>query len=153
MADKKGNGNAPGTELELHPRVMTILERLGVEMSDPAEFTIMIAERLSLAETPEELFDPSGTFGWEDREGVPFQIRQIWWLPSTYKDGLGFFAIVEAADMSTGQLTTLTSGSANVLMQLARAKQKGWLDKPCMLKRADTATAEGYYPHRLVLAL
>jgi hypothetical protein len=142
-----------GTEIEHLPaRGIALMETLGIKLSDPSETAWEIAERLALANTADELFNPNGALGWRDHLGRPVFIRRVRYAPGQFEQGPGFFAIVDAVDADTGEFLTLTTGAFNVLVQLARAGQLGLLDKAVKLVESDTPTADGYRPQRLVQA-
>ena len=141
-----------GLELaELTGAQLTLAEKLEIRLADPAQFTMMIADRLANAMTPEDLFNPDGTTDWEAHEGVPMVIGKVWWMPSGMADGLGFYALLEAQPAAGGPKVLITTGATNVVIQLARAIQMEWLDRPVTMRRSPKATAAGYYPHRLVI--
>lgn len=136
----------------LPERSLGIMAQLGITLSDPEELSMLIAERLALAATPEELSDDGGENGWQRALGVPFTFRQVWWLPSSQAAGPGFYACVDAVNVNTGESAILTCGSISVLVQLGRIMQQGWNDKAWILVRAERATSNGFYPLKLRLA-
>ena len=140
------------TELTVPARGTELMHQLNIRLADPQDLAFVIAERLALAQTPDELFSENGSNGWEDRQGEPFMVRRVYWLPSSFEGGTGFFAVVEATQADTGEVTVLTTGSTGVCIQLAKAEQMGWLTEPVKLKRNEQPTSNGYYPHRLVKA-
>lgn len=140
------------TEVTTPAQGKELMHQLDIRLSDPADLALAIAQRTAMAQTPDDLFAENGSNGWQDREGEPFMVRRIYWLPSAIEGGTGFFAVVEAAHADTGELAILTTGSVGVCIQLAKAEQMGWLDKPVKLKRAEQPTSNGYYPQRLVRA-
>lgn len=141
----KAEVTTPATGKELRAQ-------LDITLSDPADMAIVIAARQANANSAAELFSDNGNAGWENHVGTPFYVRRVYWLESSFEDGIGFYAIVEAVNADTGEQVTLTTGSTGVCIQLAKALQMGWLDEPVKLKVADRPTADGYYPQRLVQA-
>lgn len=129
-----------------------LIDVLGIEFSDTSDLAQKIGLRLAMAQTPEELFAEDGAAGWEAKEGVPFRVRRIYWLRSSFAEGAGIYAVVEAAHAETGEATVLTTGATNVLVQLARAEQMGWLETPLILRKNPSPTSNGYYPHKLYQA-
>lgn len=134
------------------PNVVDMMERLDIKMSDPDMFTVMIAERLSLAETVESLDQIANETSVENHLGEPFYVRRVHYLPAGFDQALPFYAVVEAVHAETGEYTVWSTGSTGVVISLARRAQKGWLDKPVRVMRAERATANGYYPLNLVTA-
>lgn len=142
----------PGSEVATRPGSQELMEQLDIRFSDPQELAVKIAHRLALAATPEELFDTGGTFGWKEQAGTPFLVKRVYWLPSRHQEGLGFYALVEAVNVDTGEPAVLTTGASNVCVQLARAEREGWLDRPLKLEVNPEPTGAGFYPHSLKLA-
>jgi hypothetical protein len=71
-------------------------------------------------------------------------------MESEFAGGLPFFLIVDAADLETGELVTITTGAVSVVAQLAKAHQlgqiPGWRVVP---RQAERPSASGYYPQHL----
>lgn len=129
-----------------------IMDNLGIRLADPLEIQWEIAERQALAATPEELFNDSGPLGLREHLGEPFLVKRVRWLPSAQPDGPGFYALINAVTPDEQQSLVFTTGALSVLIQLARAAQMDWLDKPVMAKESDQPTADGYRPYRLVFS-
>lgn len=129
-----------------------LMESLGVRFSDPEEIQWEIAERLALAQTPEQLFGDSGPLSLRENRGRAFYIQRIRYLPSGFDGGPGFYALINATDATTDEPLVFTSGAMNVLIQLARAEQMGWLDRPVRAEQSEEPTANGFYPYRLVFS-
>ena len=70
-------------------------------------------------------------------------------LPSDFKDGLGVFLVVESVITETGEMVTWTTSAVSVVGQLVKAYAAEWLPLPCVLRRSDRPTANGYYPQHL----
>jgi|SRR6516165_6844513 hypothetical protein len=137
---------------KLDRRGVELMDQLGIRLSDPDGMQWEIAERLALANTAEELFNPNGALGWSQQMDRRVIVRRVRWLPSDMDGGAGFYALVDAVDADSGEALVLTSGSFNVLVQLARAEQLGILNDPVKLVESDRPTADGYRPQRLVQA-
>lgn len=129
-----------------------IMENLGIRLADPLEIQWEIAERTALAQTPEELFGDTGPLGLREHLNEPFLVTRVRYLPSAMPDGPGFYALVNAVTPDEQKSLVFTTGALSVLIQLARADQMGWLDKPVMAKESDQPTADGYRPYRLVFS-
>lgn len=147
MGDKQ---QSQSTEvMPLPKRALGIMDTLGIKLSDPSELTWDIAERLALADSAEALFGDSGPVGWRTQLGRPVLVQRVRWFQGNYEEGAGFYALVDAADATTGERLLLTSGATSVLIQLAKADAMGWLDKPVTARESDRATANGYKPYKL----
>lgn len=142
-----------GTDMvQASPLALEMLDQLNVQPADPNELALVIAQRLALAETPESLDQIAAGTSWEDHLGEPFILNRVWFPPSGYEGGLPVYVLCEAAHADTGEFVVLSTGATGVVIAVARALQKGWLDRPWKMVRADKATSNGYYPYRLVQA-
>lgn len=152
MSTKQENSQ-PTTDLATVPTdKVGVLENLGIELTDPKNIQWEIAERMALAATPEELFGEDGPLGLREHMGKPFYVRDVYWLPSGKPGGAGFYAVIKAADGETGEPVMYTTGALSVLMQLARAKQQGWLDRKLVAQWSAEESADGNRPYKLALA-
>lgn len=123
-------GDAPeATETDL-VAVQGILAQLDIEIGAPEGAAVRIAEQLSKATTLEDLLDAPEALSWRERADVPYRIRHIDWSTSDIDGGVGIFAIVTAVNLSNNTTEVITTGATNVLIQLAKLKQKGWLNQP-----------------------
>src|SRR5206468_4145943 len=53
--------------------------------------------------------------------GHPLRIDGLRRMPSEFAGGLPFFLIVDAADLTTGERVTVTTGAVSIVAQLAKA--------------------------------
>lgn len=145
--------NSTSTEVARIPeRAVTIMDHLGIRLTDPQEVSWRIAERLVTAQSLEALLDDTGPLGLRQHLGESFTIRNVEWLPGTFEDGPGFYALINAVN-ADGEPVTYTSGAMSVMMQLARGVQQGWFDGVALMaQQSDTPTANGFRPYRLVKA-
>jgi hypothetical protein len=134
------------------PRSLGLMDTLGIKLADPFEIQYEIAERLANAQTPEELFGDAGPLGLREHLDQPFVVTRLQWLPSAKPKGPGFYALISCADVKTGEARTYTSGAMNVLIQLARAAQMNWLEKPVTAVWAGDASPDGNRPYKLVFS-
>lgn len=134
---------AATTALEQGP-----LAQMGIVIQTPDAIRVRMASRLIDATTLDDLLDENGTASWGDHEGLSVLIKSVSYAPSKKRGGLGFYAVVEAVDVENERPLTLTTGSENVLIQLARMVQKKWLDVPVALK--SNVTDDGNTVHRLI---
>ena len=124
------------------------LASMGIHIQTPEEMRLRFAEQLLTATTVDDLLAESPNTGWGQHEGRSVLVRNVSYAPSTKKGPLGFYAIVNAVDVETNEPLLLTSGSENVVMQLARLVQIGGTDVPVKLSAG--TTADGNTVHRLV---
>lgn len=125
-----------------------VLAQLGISIDTPEQISVRLAEALANAPDIDSLLAESGTASWGEHEGRSVLVRHVSYAPSTKKSVLGFYAIVEAVDVDTGEPLLLTTGGQNTVIQLAKMVSMGKLDIPVKL-RVDT-TADGNPIHRLV---
>ncbi len=112
---------------------------------DPEVVSRMIVERILSAETFEEAFAPQKLPAWRDVALDRTVLVQGFHLNnSTMPEGQGaaIYAIVDLVDTATGEQMTVTCGGRNVLAQLIKSLEKGWLGRP--VRMTSKATAEGY---------
>ena len=121
---------------------------LGIEIESPEQMRVRMAQRLLDATTVDDILSESASDGWADNEGRSVLIKNAAYAPSAKKGGLGFYVIVDAVDVNTNESLVLTSGSENVVLQVAKLVKIGKLDAPVMLK--SNTTGEGNTIHRLV---
>lgn len=124
------------------------LAMLGITIQTPEQVQLRMARQLIDATNVDDLLAENGTAGWGEHEGRSVLLREASYAPSTKKGGLGFYTIVSAVDVDTGQPFILTSGSENVVLQVAKLVQLGKLDVP--VKLITNTTGEGNTVHRLV---
>lgn len=112
------------------------------QMADPELVTREILERIMRAETFEEAFRPQTLRAWSELIGVPVKVRDFHLNPSGL-EGQTVYAVCELELLDGSEsTTTVTCGGKNVLMQLVKALEQGWLDKPVVLM--EKPTNEGY---------
>lgn len=140
-------GNAPGADVEA---VAPILRQLGIQIGAPEDAAVRIAQRLADSGTLEDLLGESQAVSWRERAGIPYRVRAVDWSDSDLGGGVGFFAIVTAVNLDTNQTETLTTGATNVLIQLAKMLQNGWLEQP--VKYESRKASSGFEVGRLAKA-
>lgn len=121
-------------------------------ITDPEAISRAIVENIGRAQSVEELLVRQSTTSAEDLVGVPLEIKETRWMKSAFDEGMGVFVVCDAVDLTTGNLITWTSGSANIMAKLYKADLEKWTLPPVTVYKADRATANGYYPMDLVAA-
>lgn len=121
------------------------------EVGDPEVISRAVMERIMAAETFEDTFAPQKLEGWKAFIDVPVFVRDFHLNKSGFEradGGSSVFAVVDLAradgnNWPDGHETiTVTCGGRNVLMQLVKALEKGWLDRA--VKLTSRPTSEGY---------
>jgi hypothetical protein len=115
------------------------------QSNDPEVVSRAIMERILRAETFEEAFKPQELEGWREYLGVPVLVRSFHLNPSGFaaEGGAPVYAVVDLTLGENGEAVTVTCGGRNVLMQLVKALEKGWLDKPVKLVAKKTNADHG----------
>lgn len=122
------------------------------QLADPEVISAQIVERILAAETFEDAFEPQEVEAWRDYLDVPVLVRNVHLNRSGY-EGTSIYAVceIERVDGEEPQGPfTVTCGGRNVLAQLYKMLEKGWLDKP--VKMTAKTTGEGYQALWLVVA-
>lgn len=111
--------------------------------ADPEVVSRAIVERIMGAETFDEAFRPQELAAWRDLLDVPVTVRSFHLNPSGFEgQGSSVYAVVDLVRMDDGEAATVTCGGRNVLAQLVKMLEMGWLDKP--VRMIAKQTAEGY---------
>lgn len=129
----------------------TVLEMLQamteIAATTPEEIEASILARYLAAESVEELLNQGATVPADSVIGQPITIRGVHWNASTVKDGPPVYAVLDCTD--AGKPVTVTCGSRNVMFQVFRADQAGWLPMDCVIDKIAVPTANGFYPMQL----
>lgn len=119
-------------------------------VDDPAEISKEIIAQLLSAETDEELEQVGAAIGWRDLAGVPVELHGFKWRPSSFEEGAPVFFVVSGTRLDTGENVVLTTGSGNVLAQLANMAKRGTLNGAIrQVEIADKPTKNGFRPYWL----
>jgi hypothetical protein len=113
--------------------------------ADPELVSRAIVERIMSADTFEEAFQAQDVPAWRDYLDVPMRVHRFHLNPSSFEGSSSVYAVVDVERLDgkdPAGVFTVTCGGRNVLAQLVKALEKGWLAKPVSLiaKR----TREGY---------
>ena len=116
-----------------------------VEVSqDPEDVAREIIAALLAAESDEEL-ERLEAEGWGEHEGVPFEIVDFAWRHSSFFEGQPVFLVVRALSMVDGTPHILTTGSGQVMAQLANLAKRNRLPVIRELASADTKSNRTVY--------
>jgi len=108
-----------------------------------------IVDQIMHAQSPADMEKIWSSGSFSDWLGRSIIVTDIHRGESDFKDGLGFFLILSCVDADTGEEFTVTTGSLNVVVQLAWAYTNMSLPFSCTPRQSDRPTADGYYPQRL----
>jgi hypothetical protein len=109
----------------------------GWASSDPEIVTREILERIMNAETFDDAFVPQEVASWQDMLDTPVRVIDFKFNKSALENQ-AIYAVVELALVDGGEVKTVTCGGRNVMMQLVKAKEKGWLGKPVAMTAKKT---------------
>ena len=119
-------------------------------VDDPAEISKEIIAQLLAAESDEELELVGSATGWRDLPGVPIELHSFKWRPSGFEEGAPVFFVVSGNRLDTGERVVLTTGSGNVLAQLANMAKRGTLAGAIRtVEISDKPTKNGFRPYWL----
>lgn len=116
--------------------------------ADPEALSLAILQRIMEAETFEQAFTAQKLVPWRELLELPVFVQDVKFNRSTFESGEGsasspLYAVVDLTRADDGEPVTVTCGGRNVLVQLIRGMQKGWLqDKP--VKMIEKPTSEGF---------
>lgn len=118
----------------------------GVQEVDPAQATLDIVKQILSAESAEAVLTRSEARHALDFVDHPIMVRGGRWQESDYKDGpVSFYALVDCVD-DRGESFVLTTGSVSCMAQLWRLGQLGALPMMLTFRKAEHATAAGFFP-------
>lgn len=124
--------------------------------SDPEIVSRAIVERIMAAETFDETFRPQQLESWQQYLDTPVVVRTFHLNRTTFdaseNAGAPVYAVCDLV-LGDGEIVTVTCGGRNVLAQLVKMLQNGWLDNAdYAVKMTAKRTAEGYNALWLVAA-
>lgn len=111
---------------------------------DPEDVSREIISQLLAAESDEEL-ERIEAEGWGEFVGVPFEILDFIWRPSSFDEGQPVFLVVRAMRMDDGTPHVLTTGSGQVMAQLANLAKRNRLPAIRELAEAETKSKRSVY--------
>jgi hypothetical protein len=134
MTVRRANDLAAVSELE-----QALLEgKAPVEVDrDPEDVSREIIAQLLAAESDDQL-ERLEAEGWGEYVGVPFDVLDFVWRPSSYDEGQPVFLVVRAMRVDDGTPHVLTTGSGQVMAQLANLAKRDRLPVVRELASAET---------------
>lgn len=96
-----------------------------------------------------DLDAPWRTAGMREIVNQRIRIDGIRKSPSDFKGGIPWFLLVDGAFVETGEIFTVTTGAASIVVQLAKAAQLGGFPLVCIPRESSKPSANGYYPMHL----
>lgn len=150
MTEVAKRDTAPDSALELSPKLMAMFTSMAVSIPDENEnaYESIVSQIIGSTDW-DQLDAPWETSDIAQLQGVTLRIDRLARRPSDIGGGLGFFLVVHATAVRTGEVHVITTGSVAVVAQLARAHMAGWLPLYAQFVIAERATANGFRPHHL----
>lgn len=108
-----------------------------------------ILEAIATAGDIRDLDEPWRSSGLEKWINKRIRILGLRRIASSYQGGLPFFLVIDAGDVKTGELMTITTGAVSVVAQLAKAYQLGAIPFDCIPRQSQRASKGGFYPQHL----
>lgn len=96
-----------------------------------------------------DALNASGTYPTDDLDQKILEIESIERGESTIDGGLGWYLLVHAVLIESGEAITFSTGSRTICAQLVKAFTMGELPARVVFERAKTPTAAGFYPQQL----
>lgn len=142
-----------GTELDTKQSEF-LLDIFAGRVEPPPIDTAALNERITKAmleaETPEEALRAGATYAFEDGlMGVPVEVRDIAFRPSTLAGDVKVYGLIDAYNLATGEDVIVTCSALQVLRTIAVYKLKGWLPAAFIVERSESKTAEGFTPYTI----
>lgn len=137
MADR-----TPTPAPEVLPAIPEHLRGLPV-LTGGEDLVARTIERILHAETPEQALADPDAQGVRDLVGQIVILRElVGIMPSAIREG-DWYVVLEAANVVTGQVITLTSGSVYVVAAAAKMHRQGWLPRPVRIVELESASNPG----------
>lgn len=128
---------------EVIDRFVAEIRPLTVE--NPDEVRAGILQRIATAGSFAEAFKRTGLVNAEDVLNVPLEVRGVRWNESTFVEGLGVYAVLDAVRRDTGQVLSIGCGGENVAFKMRKAQVEGWFPCTVQLVRGERPTSNGFY--------
>ena len=113
---------------------------------DPVAIQRDIVRRMFEADTVEDALTPIDVTHAEDILDVPLLIRTFKFNPSEVEGGVGAYAMLEVAEIKSGEVRVVSSGSVNVMAALIKLAMENALPFKGYLHQLEEKTAQGFYP-------
>lgn len=152
MADKQNAGQelvrrattaTPALIDELEQALLSGKAPVEVER-DPEQVQRELITALLSAESDEEL-ERVEAVGWGEFVDVPFEVLDFTWHASSFDEGQPVFLVVRALRLDDGSPHVLTTGSAQVMAQLANLAKRDRLPVIRELHAAETKSKRTVY--------
>lgn len=108
-----------------------------------------IVARILSAGGAEAVLDMGEPTKAEELEQVPLNVTGVRWMRSTFDEGPGVYAVVDATRTDNDEQVKVTCGGVNVMTQLLKLQTMGAFPQNVKIVKATRPTKSGYYPYWL----
>ena len=108
-----------------------------------------ILAAIALASAPSQLDAPWRSTGLAGFANTPLVVTGIRKMPSDFPGGLPWFLIIDAANLLTGEVVSITTGAVSVVAQLVKAWSLDAFPLRVVPRIAERPSANGYFPQHL----
>lgn len=144
IAVRRSSDVATLDELE---RILVTNEQVETNEDDAEALSAEIVRQLLAAESDAELEQFGTATGWRDMLNVPVELEGFSWRPSDFEEGASIFFVVFGTRLDTGDRVVLTTGSRNIMAQLANMAKRATLTGAIReAVQSDRPTKRGFYP-------
>lgn len=105
-----------------------------------------IVARILGAEGADKVLDMGEPTKAEELEQVPLLVNGVSWQRSTFEEGPGVYAVIDAVREDQNEPLKVTCGSVNVMTQLLKLQTMGAFPQKVKIVKSSKPTASGYYP-------
>lgn len=105
-----------------------------------------IVARILGAEGADKVLDMGEPTKAEELEQVPLLVNGVSWQRSTFEEGPGVYAVIDAVREDRNEPLKVTCGSVNVMTQLLKLQTMGAFPQKVKIVKSSKPTASGYYP-------
>jgi hypothetical protein len=150
MSDQD-NHNQPGAEVAVLDKALVakFAQMATMIPSEDAGGMERIMEQILTAQSWEDLDAPWTVSKADQLAGRILRCSGVQRRPSDFREGMGFFLVLDCADTKTGEKMVVTTSATAIIGQIVLAYAKGWF--PCFIEFvvAERPTERGYRPHHL----
>jgi hypothetical protein len=105
-----------------------------------------IVARILAADSPEAALDMGEPVKAEELEQVVLNVSGVRWMRSTFEEGPGVYAVIDAVREDTEEAIKATCGSVNVMTQLLKLQTMAAFPQRVKIVKSQKPTQSGYYP-------
>lgn len=108
-----------------------------------------IVARILAADDATGVLDMGEPVKAEDLEQVGLTVTGVRWMRSTFDEGPGVYAVIDATRDDNQEQVKVTCGSVNVMTQLLRLQTMSAFPQKVKIVKSSRPTKSGYYPYWL----